>query len=601
MKFFPRSLIAIFSLVVSSPDAAMATGNLGVAREIGNWSQIAEITFESKATTGVGGGTFDVNNFLGADRYYNHSTPITGQNTVTTNLEAGHIWNGHESLQHVTQFINSSDTWDSGNVVSLRDRHATWVAMLIGGRPTLSNPNIRQIGMASGTDLRSAAIATEWSENAYALSFDISVNSYLTAYNQSYQVSDVINTSYGYSDPAGIGLLTIYSDAKAFDGSETVHVASAGNSGPGSNTVGAPGSGYNTITVAALDNQGNTFSQVAGFSSRGPQDFGYFTGSGNVIIPGVRAAVDIAAPGVSITTAFYGGQTGGNNPTLTGSSDQGSVPDAYSAGVNGTSFSSPIVAGGAALVQSAAKTLPELSSNPYATHSQIVKAILMTGADKTAGWSNALDEVTVNGDTYLQTTQSLDYDVGAGRMNLDRSFDIQVNGQRDVPGITSGFVADVNVMGWDFANIEINSINDYRLENPLQAGTEFVTTLAWMRARFYDEQQSQVFEIAQADLSLSVWSIDNSNNFDTLIAISESDYNNVEHLAFLVPETGFYGIRVTYLSNIFDNTAGSIWGTDLAPQEYGLAWHAVPEPSTGLLLACAIIAFLVLRRKRAGC
>jgi hypothetical protein len=53
-------------------------------------------------TSTVGGGSFDVNAFLGAGRYYNHSTPITGQNTITTNLEAGHMWNGHESLAHVT-------------------------------------------------------------------------------------------------------------------------------------------------------------------------------------------------------------------------------------------------------------------------------------------------------------------------------------------------------------------------------------------------------------------------------------------------------------------------------------------------------------------
>ena len=53
------------------------------------------------ATTNVGGYAFDVNTFLGAGAYYDNATPIIGQNTITTNLEAGYFWNGHETLQHV--------------------------------------------------------------------------------------------------------------------------------------------------------------------------------------------------------------------------------------------------------------------------------------------------------------------------------------------------------------------------------------------------------------------------------------------------------------------------------------------------------------------
>jgi hypothetical protein len=39
------------------------------------------------ATSTVRAGTFDINSLLGADRYYQHATPIIGQNTITTNLE----------------------------------------------------------------------------------------------------------------------------------------------------------------------------------------------------------------------------------------------------------------------------------------------------------------------------------------------------------------------------------------------------------------------------------------------------------------------------------------------------------------------------------
>lgn len=126
----------------------------------------------STATTGSGFPSFDLNAFLGADRYTGHSTSITGQNTVSTNLEAGHIWNGHESLSHVSSFTHHPDAFGTTNT-DLMDRHATWAAMLIGGRQTAGG-GIFQQGLAPGTDLRSAAVATGWSGNAYALSFGFS-------------------------------------------------------------------------------------------------------------------------------------------------------------------------------------------------------------------------------------------------------------------------------------------------------------------------------------------------------------------------------------------------------------------------------------------
>ena len=45
------------------------------------------------------------------------------------NIEAGYIWNGHESLAHVTYIPTS------GGAAGQFDRHATWVGMIMGGRP----------------------------------------------------------------------------------------------------------------------------------------------------------------------------------------------------------------------------------------------------------------------------------------------------------------------------------------------------------------------------------------------------------------------------------------------------------------------------------
>jgi hypothetical protein len=575
-----------FSIPLSSDDLQLSTPRLVV----GN------------ATTSVGGGGFDLNASLGAGRYYNNAISITGQNTTTVNLEAGHLWNGHETLQHVNQFIHSSDTWGGTAVSPKFDRHATWAAMLIGGRETPVNPALRQTGIAPGTNLVSAAIATNWSGNAYALDFGISINSYLTAYGTSYTVADVINSSYGYADPGAVDLLSLYTDAMAFQNSQTLHVASAGNSGPFSNSVSAPGAGYNALAVGALGNA-NSFDDVAAFSSRGPQVFEYYNELNQIVsVQGVRASVDISAPGTSLTSAFYGGQTGGNNPLLLGSVNGGSDPAEYSTGIGGTSFAAPLVAGGAALVLSAAKTLPGLSTNPEATESVVVKALLLNGADKTAGWDNGLQETTVDGNTFLRTTRSLDWEVGAGAMNLDATFEMQVNGQQGVTGTAPGFQGSVQNKGWDFGSSLIGETNDYRLERQLLGGSTLNATLAWMRIREFDELEGLLFEVAQANLNLSVWALDESYSFASLVASSESIYNNVEHLSFLLPQNGYYGIRVTYLANVFDNTSGSIWGTSGFAQEYGLAWSAtaVPEPGSAFLLLISFGGFLVLRLRKRG-
>jgi hypothetical protein len=628
--FLKSSLAVIFVLTAAArwapgrelPLAVDAAATLRWPTDLGDTTTFSTIPFETvpfdavpgawfdptnTATTGVGGGTFDLNAFVGADRYYGHSTPITGQNTVAFNLEAGHFWNGHETLAHVatngTNFVNSADTWGDGTIAPLYDRHATWAAMLIGGRQTELNPQLRQQGIAPGTTLRSAAIATEWFDSAYSLSFDISGNSYVTAYVGSFGTADVVNSSYGYGDPGGLDTLTVFTDAMSFQSPGTLHVVSAGNSGPAADTVGAPGSGYNTLTVAALGGA-NGFDTVASFSSRGPQTFAYFSGTGTVTVSGVRAAVDLAAPGESITSAFYGGQNGGNNTSLADSIDAGSNPAAYTANIAGTSFAAPIVAGGAALVASAAKTLEPLAGNPDATQSVVVKSLLLTGADKTSGWDNGQQTVTFGADTFIETTQSLDWAAGAGRLNLDQTFEIQLLGQTDVAGTTPGLQGAVAASGWDYGVSIRGTNNDYVISSPLAAASTLTTTLSWLRIRDWNPTTGQLFEIAQADLNLSVWSLGENDSFTSLVGRSVSLYNTVEHLSFAIPAAGRYGLRVEYPINTFDNTTGGIWGTGAFGQDYGLAWVGVPipvpEPAAGILAAGGLIMTLVSLRKHRG-
>ncbi len=553
-----RLLFALCALVLLGPAmAAAAEQNVEI------WTTDG-MEMESQLVSGTGGGGFNLGTFLGAGRYY--SNGITGGGTLTANVEGGHVWNGHESLQHLTNYFASSATMSNGLVSALYDRHATQVGMIIAGRQTTNGGSLKQQGIAYGTDLLSVALVTSYVSPAYAFSFNVSDATYATGFTNAFARADVINSSIGYPDPSGSNSYTKFTDALVASNRTTTYVTAAGNSGSGSNSVLAPGAGYNTITVASLGNP-NAYDTVASSSSRSPQSFLTYSNNLPVIIAGVRAAVDIAAPGVNITSAYFGGQSGGNNPSLSNSTTWTTNATTYT-DVSGTSYASPIVAGGVTLMASAAKSLPGLSNNTEARQNVVLKSILLTGADKTPGWSNG--QASTNG--VITTTQSLDWAVGAGRMNLDRAFDIQVTGQTGVTGTNTGAQGAVAATGWDFGAAQLGGNNDYTLAGRLLGGSTFTTTLSWLRERGYTLPGGNIngFDLAQADLNLSLWQLGVNNIFESVVAQSISLYNVVEHLAFTLPATGYYGLRISYASNTFDLTG--TWGTGGNLQTYGVAW-----------------------------
>jgi hypothetical protein len=134
---------------------------------------------------------------------------------------------------------------------------------------------------------------------------------------------DIISSSLGYlrfddgsgytsSDLTGdIAVTTVAADSAAARG--ILVVISAGNGGPGPSSLGTPADADSAVAVGATDSLGN----VVSFSSRGPTADG-------------RIKPEVVGPGQAVTVAAINGGT-----TLS----------------SGTSFSAPLVAGIAALVQ----------------------------------------------------------------------------------------------------------------------------------------------------------------------------------------------------------------------------------------------------------
>ena len=263
---------------------------------------------------------FDVNAFLGANTFYNAG--YTGTTARVANIEGRHIWNGHETLTHVTTFINGPSNVGAllGNTAAM-DRHATWVGHTIAGRVTGGDAVTR--GIAYGSTLWSGSLATSFgfTPGAYNGSFNFTAADFLQPYVIATKTgvggvtADVVNSSWGFSgDSAGRSYQAQTLDALARDTGK-VFVFSAGNSGPGSNTVGGPATAYNVISVGALgaDTDAQPFNTVSSFSSRGRQDVFIPTVSaisvtGTTIVGG-RIRVDLSAPGQNLTLAYYGGAT----------------------------------------------------------------------------------------------------------------------------------------------------------------------------------------------------------------------------------------------------------------------------------------------------
>lgn len=127
---------------------------------------------------------------------------------------------------------------------------------------------------------------------------------------------DIINNSWSNNNGSTSAFMEDVSNLLAAD---IITVFSAGNSGSGAGTVGAPGSYSYALAVGATDSN----DVIASFSGRGPSPWG-------------RIKPEVSAPGVKVVSSLPGGT--------------------YAA-YNGTSMASPHVAGTLALMKEAKPTL----------------------------------------------------------------------------------------------------------------------------------------------------------------------------------------------------------------------------------------------------
>jgi len=279
-----------------------------------------------------------------------HAKGISGDGIIIGILDSGFKWKGHESLINANvigeyDFIfKDSVTADQPGDQPGQHSHGTAVFSVIGGYKDsvlIGAAFNSSFILAKTEDIRSETHVEE-DNYAAALIWMESLGVDVTTSSLGYNVFDDSVFSYKYPDMNGKTTIVTKAAELAFQRG-IVTLSAAGNEGddPWFHII-APADGFNTIGVGAVA-QNNI---LANFSSRGPSSDG-------------RIKPEIVAQGVGVFSA----STSGFN--------------LYSS-ASGTSLSTPIAAGVAALL---------LSAHPHLKNSQ-VRNILIETADNSSSPNN---------------------------------------------------------------------------------------------------------------------------------------------------------------------------------------------------------------------
>jgi len=283
--------------------------------------------------------------------------------------------------------------------------------------------------------------------------------------------ADIISMSLGgYGNPDDVISSAVDNAVNA----GVVAVIAAGNSGPGENTIGSPGTARKAITVGATDKT----DAIAYFSSRGPVIWTDSDGNEKAIIK-----PDVVAPGVNICAAQW------NNAWQ----DRQCLDTEHTA-ISGTSMATPHVAGAAALLK---------QKNPGWTPEEIKMALRSTA-------------VGINEPV---TTQ------GYGRMDVLGATNF--NGIPSIAKIETGekVYGTINIIG-TASGREFNRYTlYYSLVKNQDEWIELITsTTSVENGVLYSNLNTSLFDEADYYLKLEVWNNNNEISEDVNII----NVNNLE-------------------------------------------------------------------------
>lgn len=352
---------------------------------------------------------------------------IDGTGVTVAVLDTGVDADHPDLAGQVTQEADFSGSGDPTD----RHGHGTHVAATAAGTGAASDGS--RPGVAPGATIISGKVLDDFgfgSESGIIAGMEWSVE----------QEADIINLSLGGdptdgSDPMSQALNTLSEESGA------LFVVSAGNSGPGSQTVGSPGSADAALTVGAVDRD----DALADFSSRGPR-----VGDGAV-------KPDVTAPGVGIVAARAEG------------TDLGTPVDEQYTSLSGTSMAAPHVAGAAALLAAQhpdwdgdqlkdaliSTAVPHPDRSAYEQGSGRIDLSRAITTPVTATGTVHLGTFS-DGDTTPATVEVVYTNTGDEDLSLDLSLELSAtSGEVPADGAVELSDATVNVPAHDTATVSI--------------------------------------------------------------------------------------------------------------------------------------------------
>lgn len=203
-----------------------------------------------------------------------------------------------------------------------------------------------------------------------------------------------------------------------------------------------------------------------------------------------------------------------------------------------TSYATPIVASGAALLVSEINRSPALAP---ARASTVIKALLMAGATKAEfpTWSHS-------------PQRPLDITFGAGEANIYNSYKALVAGQQLASSTT-----EVKIDGWDYGMTSSSGRRLYFFTVPSGARMSLSAILTWNR-HITPSADWQTLTPRLQNLDLTLWRT-SSFSVGSVVSTSASTIDNVEHIYETSLLPGQYALEVV----------GAVEG-----EKYGMAWKS---------------------------
>ncbi len=254
--------------------------------------------------------------------------------------------------------------------------------------------------------------------------------------------------------------------------------------------------------------------------------------------------------------------------------------------INATSNATPHVAATAALLIQTGHNNAALSSDPVAVsttnragatirnaeRSEVIKAVLMAGADRVTHNTTVPNLISYRGAPTYQTANGLDVRYGAGQQNVRNSYLILVAGEQG--SVEDGnLAATVGSRGFDYdpafgGSSSSNITGTYRL--PVQPTPQLLTaSLVWNI--YITGPSGPGFATAATLRNLDLTVIDLAAGGTPVVlpggtpavATSQSLVDNTENIWLVVPANAQYALRVTRVGTF--------------TRDYGLAWQLVPD------------------------